>query len=84
MNPKGIVNIDIYGTLTTSAVGTVDVTVKSKENSNVYHTRAIKVVGKAEEGTPQKTSIVNSQLKAPLNNVLQKIVTFYTRVQALE
>jgi hypothetical protein len=47
VSPEGIASIDIYGTLTTLAAGSVKVTVRSKHNNDVQHTRLIKVVSKS-------------------------------------
>lgn len=42
---KGIIDLDMYGTMSTLTAGIVKVTVRSKHN-DVYHTRTIKVVSK--------------------------------------
>lgn len=84
VSPSGVVEVDRYGTLTTIKAGDVKITVKSQHNDSVINTRTIKVMENYPDPLPQEVKIVNSDIKAQLNHVLQRKITFFTQKQALE
>lgn len=79
VSPSGVVQVDRYGTLTTIKAGDCKVTVKSQHDNTVISTRKIKVVENYPNPVPQETKIIDSDVKAQLNHVLQRKITSFTK-----
>lgn len=84
ISPNAVVEVDMYGTLTTLKAGEAKVTVRSQHSDSVIHSRTIKVVEEYPTPVPQPTRVIHSEIKAKLNQVLQRRITFFTKKEAID
>ncbi len=84
-NPKGIVSIDPYGRLETLSLGQTTVRVQSKSSPNVYAELSIEVIkGSVSSNTQKRVIDYGGGHRATLNKVMQKIVSYKSKAEALE
>lgn len=83
VEPKGILSIDQYGRVETLSLGSVSIKVASKSSPSVSAERKIKVIADTVKGEVPRRVVDFSGEPAQLNGVLQKIVSYKSKEEAV-